>query len=75
LLFTLPPRKRAPAHFEGLPITRIGVMRAGRPGEVRFDGELLPPRGYDHFRGPEEVWDAGGKTAALPNVRPGPLTR
>jgi len=50
LLFTLPPRKRVPAHFEGLPLTRIGVMRAGPPGEVRLDGEPLPARGYDHFR-------------------------
>jgi thiamine-monophosphate kinase len=51
LLFTLPPRKRAPAHFEDLPITRIGVMRAGRPGEVRLNGKLLPALGYDHLRG------------------------
>jgi thiamine-monophosphate kinase len=51
LLFTLPARRRAPADFEGLPLTRIGVMRAGRPGQVRLDGEPLPALGYDHFRG------------------------
>jgi thiamine-monophosphate kinase len=50
LLFTLPARKRAPSHFEGLPITRIGVMRTGRPGEVKLDGEPLPALGYDHLR-------------------------
>lgn len=50
LLFTLPPRQRAPADFEGLPLTRIGAMRAGRPGIVRLNGELLPALGYDHLR-------------------------
>jgi thiamine-monophosphate kinase len=50
LLFTAPPRARVPAEFEGVPLTRIGVMRRGRPGEVRLDGALLPVMGYDHFR-------------------------
>jgi thiamine-monophosphate kinase len=50
LLFTLPPRKRVPADFEGLPLTRIGAMRAGRSGEVKLDGEPLPALGYDHLR-------------------------
>jgi thiamine-monophosphate kinase len=50
LLFTVPPRVRVPAKFEGVPLTRIGVMRRGRPGEVQLNGTLLPVMGYDHFR-------------------------
>jgi thiamine-monophosphate kinase len=52
LLFTAPPRSRVPAEFEGVPLTRIGVMRRGRPGTVLLDGSLLPQLGFDHFRGP-----------------------
>jgi thiamine-monophosphate kinase len=50
LLFTLPPRVRPPAGFDGLPLTRIGTIREGRPGLIRFLGRRLEPRGYDHFR-------------------------
>ncbi len=50
LLFTLPPRVRAPRSFEGVSLTRIGTMRQGRPGRVEMDGAPLVPRGYDHFR-------------------------
>lgn len=50
LLFTAPPRCRVPAVFEGVPLSRIGTMRKGHAGEVRFNGALLEPRGYDHFR-------------------------
>jgi thiamine-monophosphate kinase len=50
LLFTAPAGARVPVEFEGVPLTRIGVMRRGRPGEVRLDGALLPVMGYDHFR-------------------------
>jgi thiamine-monophosphate kinase len=52
LLFTLPVRRSAPESFEGLQLTRIGTMRKGRPGEVRMNGAVLEPRGYDHFRKP-----------------------
>lgn len=45
LLFTLPPRRRAPRG-----VTRIGVITRGPAGEVRLRGELVPPMGYDHFR-------------------------
>jgi thiamine-monophosphate kinase len=51
LLFTAPARTRVPPDFEGLPLTRIGVMRPGRPGAVELEGAPLPPLGYDHFRG------------------------
>jgi thiamine-monophosphate kinase len=50
LLFTVPARARVPRRFEGLPLTRIGVMRRGRPGAVELDGAPLEPLGYDHFR-------------------------
>jgi thiamine-monophosphate kinase len=50
LLFTAPARARVPGDFEGLALTRIGVMRPGRPGGVELDGAPLEPLGYDHFR-------------------------
>jgi thiamine-monophosphate kinase len=49
LLFTLGPRVRPPAQFDGLPLTRIGVVCKGRAGEVRLQGRPLKPLGYDHF--------------------------
>ena len=45
LLFTLPPRAKPPAGS-----TRIGSMVRGPAGTVWFKGELLAPRGYDHFK-------------------------
>ncbi len=51
LLFTLPPRARPPAEYEGLALTRIGTMVKGKPGAVSLLGHPLKPRGYDHFRG------------------------
>jgi thiamine-monophosphate kinase len=50
LLFTVRSDTRVPAQFEGIPLTRIGVMRRGRAGEVRLDGRALAALGYDHFR-------------------------
>ena len=50
LLFTVPAAKRTPSHFEGIPLTRIGAMRKGRPGTVLLDGAPLAPLGYDHLR-------------------------
>lgn len=50
LLFTVSPATRVPRQFEGVPLTRIGVMRKGRAGEVSLDGHRLEPLGYDHFR-------------------------
>jgi thiamine-monophosphate kinase len=50
LLFTAPARTRVPPEFEGLPLTRIGTMRKGRPGAVELRGVPLAPLGYDHFR-------------------------
>lgn len=50
LLFTAPPRVRVPDSFGGLLLTAIGRMRRGAPGEIRLDGRLLQPAGYDHLR-------------------------
>lgn len=50
LLFTSRPRTRVPDEFEGIPLTRIGVMRSGHPGQIRLEGRVLAPLGYDHFR-------------------------
>ena len=52
LLFTAPARTRVPAEFAGVPLTRIGTLRKGRPGDVTLDGQPLPPLGYDHLRTP-----------------------
>jgi thiamine-monophosphate kinase len=49
LLFTARPNKRFPTAVAGVPLTRIGVCRRGRPGEVRLNGEPLATKGYDHF--------------------------
>ena len=57
LLFTIPSAvhpKRGGKHqktLEDLPrgCVRVGTIVKGKPGSVWFQGELLPPRGYDHF--------------------------
>ena len=45
LLFTLPSSKKTQRGT-----TRIGQVVAGKAGEVKFEGRLLSPRGYDHFK-------------------------
>jgi thiamine-monophosphate kinase len=50
LLFTARPRTPVPAAYEGLPLTRIGTVRKGAPGEVTLAGAPLPALGYDHLR-------------------------
>jgi len=49
LLFTLPPRSRPPASFEGLPLTRIGTI-GPPPVRILLDGKPLPILGFDHFQ-------------------------
>ena len=49
LLFFVRPGTRVPTHFEGLPLTRIGMAIAGPAGEVRLEGKPLAIRGFDHF--------------------------
>jgi thiamine-monophosphate kinase len=48
LLFTIRPGRRLPR--SPVPLTRIGTICKGRPGEVYLDGYPLPPLGYDHLR-------------------------
>lgn len=48
LLFTVRPRVKAPAEFEGVPLTRIGTMRHGA-ADVILDNMSLAPLGWDHF--------------------------
>jgi thiamine-monophosphate kinase len=50
LLFTVRPGTKVPATHAGLPLTRIGTIRAGKPGNVALFGRPLAARGYDHFR-------------------------
>jgi thiamine-monophosphate kinase len=50
LLFTLGRTVHAPRKYNGVPLTRIGTMVEGRPGQVRLSGRRLPPCGYDHLR-------------------------
>ena len=45
LLYTGPP---------GLPGIPIGTIGGSVPGMVTLRGELLEPRGYDHFRSPRK---------------------
>jgi thiamine-monophosphate kinase len=44
LLFTMPPRKTAPAGT-----TLIGRIVKGKAGAVAFHGQPLEARGYNHF--------------------------
>ena len=51
LLFTLNPRRKAPASFEGLPLTAIGSVTAGRRLTLIGTGGRRPPlpiRGFQH---------------------------
>jgi thiamine-monophosphate kinase len=50
LLFTVPPKTSVPPRWEGVPLTRIGVVRKGTRDVVLLAGEPLAPLGYDHFR-------------------------
>jgi len=49
-LFTVRPRTRVPAQYQGLPLTRIGTMRKGPAGLVELGDSPLAPLGFDHFR-------------------------
>lgn len=49
LLFFVRHGARVPELFEGLPLTRIGVVTSGPAGEVRLEGKRLAIRGFDHF--------------------------
>ncbi len=49
LLFTASARIKIPHKIGGIAITRIGTIARGRPGQVRFNGRRLRPKGFDHF--------------------------
>jgi thiamine-monophosphate kinase len=50
LLFCVRQGTRVPTKLDGLPLTRIGVIATGSPGEIRLEGKPLAPEGFDHFR-------------------------
>jgi thiamine-monophosphate kinase len=50
LVFTASQRKRIPARIGDLPVTCIGLITQGRPGEIMRNDQLLKPAGFDHFR-------------------------
>jgi thiamine-monophosphate kinase len=78
LLFTAPARARVPRDFEGLPLTRIGTMRPGRPGAVELDGcaagsawvtTTFASRAHS-LRGPEGTPDSSGRSSrAIKSLR------
>ncbi len=43
LLYTVPPGVRVPG-------IRVGIIRKGKSGALKYGGKPLPPRGYDHFQ-------------------------
>ena len=49
LLFTVRPRAVVPERFDKLALTRVGTVRAGRPGLVEMGGKKLKAGGWDHF--------------------------
>jgi thiamine-monophosphate kinase len=51
LLFTVPPGVNVPVRHQGIPLTKIGVMRRG-PAGVFLNARRLTALGYDHFRQP-----------------------
>lgn len=50
LLFTV--KKSFDIPSSPVPVTRIGTMRNGPPGQIRLNGAPLPALGYDHLRDP-----------------------
>jgi thiamine-monophosphate kinase len=49
LLFTVRGGTIVPSRLGSLPLTKIGVIRAGPPGEVQCNGLPLRALGFDHF--------------------------
>ncbi len=49
LLFTASSRMRIPSEIAGLTVSAIGSVTRDHPGEARFGGRTLPPKGFDHF--------------------------
>ena len=49
LLFTAPPKVKIPGELGTLRVTEIGEIATGRPGRVTWAGDVLQPKGFDHF--------------------------
>ena len=49
LLFTASPKSSVPSRIDELSITRIGEIKRGKPGSVRFGKHILKPLAFDHF--------------------------
>ncbi len=49
LLFTVSVKSLVPKEIATLPITRIGEIKRGKPGVVRFGTHVLRPLAFDHF--------------------------
>ncbi len=50
LLLTARPAARIPEKIGSLPISQIGLITRGKPGQIICDGEILKLQGFDHFR-------------------------
>lgn len=56
LLFCVRAGTNVPEQFQGLTLTRIGVIAStGAPGEIRLEGRILKVRGFDHFSPKDSV--------------------
>lgn len=55
LLFCVRAGTKVPEQFEGLLLTRIGVVSNGAAGEIRLEGTILKVRGFDHFSPKDSV--------------------
>jgi thiamine-monophosphate kinase len=49
LLFTAAPKRQIPSEIAGVRITEIGTIVRAPSGEVKLDGHILLPKGFDHF--------------------------
>ena len=49
LLFTAPPKVKIPSRLGDLPVAELGDITKGRSGRVTFAGDVLLPKGFDHF--------------------------
>jgi thiamine-monophosphate kinase len=49
LVFTAPPKVKIPGELGTLRVTEIGEIATGRPGRVTWAGDVLQPKGFDHF--------------------------
>ncbi len=49
LLFSAPKKISIPTMIEGVPVTKIGVITKGNPGNLKLGGQNISPEGFDHF--------------------------